>query len=193
MSCFEKQKLNSVGNLEQASLKSETHYELNSFAHLFRTLLQEKHRMGKYQRQLCWTWCPYWMIPTLGKSLVPLKWKVWSFLYASATDKTRLLMLYIISKEGGIFEDDKRKLLEHSQLSREHREAINNLSLMGVQVTKDRRLPGDKSLRKRFARRRTNKDEDQPYELSRYSPALKKSMDVSDTDALHRTLTLFFL
>ncbi|SAL99662.1 hypothetical protein [Absidia glauca] len=97
--------------------------------------------------------------------------------YISATDKTRLLMLYIISKEGGIFEDDKRKLLEHSQLSREHREAINNLSLMGVQVTKDRRLPGDKSLRKRFARRRTNKDEDQPYELSRYSPALKKSMD----------------
>lgn len=88
-------------------------------------------------------------------------------------------MLYIISKEGGIFEDDKRKLLEHSQLSREHREAINNLSLMGVQVTKDRRLPGEKSLRKRLLRRRTNKDEDQPYELSRYAPALKKSMDVS--------------
>ncbi|KAI8338123.1 Sec1-like protein [Chlamydoabsidia padenii] len=141
MSCFEKHKLNSVGNLEQNIATGET---------------------------------PDGEVPkTIVLDMVPLL----DDPYISATDKTRLLMLYIISKEGGIFEDDKRKLLEHSQLSREHREAIGNLSLMGVQVTKNRRAPGEKSLRKRLPRRRPNKDEEQPYELSRYVPALKKSMD----------------
>lgn len=107
---------------------------------------------------------------------------IWFYIYLffeiSATDKTRLLMLYIISKDGGIFEDDKRKLIEHTQLSREYREAIHNLSLLGVQVTKKRRAPGEKSSRKKFTRRRANRDDDQPYELSRYVPVIKKTMDV---------------
>ncbi|KAI8093278.1 Sec1-like protein [Halteromyces radiatus] len=141
MSCFEKQKLNSVGNLEQNIATGET---------------------------------PDGEVPkTIVLDMVPLL----DDPYISATDKTRLLMLYIISKEGGILEDDKRKLLEHSHLSQEHREAVGNLSLMGVQVTKNRRAPGEKSLRKRLTRRRQNRDDDQPYELSRYVPALKKSMD----------------
>lgn len=93
-------------------------------------------------------------------------------------DKARLLMLYIISKEGGIFEDDKHKLLEHARLPPELRAAVNNLSLLGVQLTRERRKPGEKSLRKKKERRRGARDEEMPYELSRYVPVLKKTMEV---------------
>ena len=85
-------------------------------------------------------------------------------------------MLYIISKENGILEDDKHKLLEHAKLKGEYRDAVNNLSLLGVQVTKQRRKGGEKSMRKKRDRKR-NQDET-PYELSRYVPHLKKVMDV---------------
>ncbi|KAI8059633.1 Sec1-like protein [Gongronella butleri] len=104
--------------------------------------------------------------------------------YISDMDKTRLLMQYIISKDGGVFEDDKRKLFDHAHLARESREAIDNLSLMGVQVTRQRRAKGEKSTRKRFLRKRANRDDDQPYELSRYIPVIKKTMDAFFTHQL---------
>lgn len=88
-------------------------------------------------------------------------------------------MLYIISKEGGIFEGDRKKLLEHARLPRDLREAINNLSILGVKVTRMQRKAGEKSLRKKKERRKTNKDLDQPYELSRYVNTIKKVMEVS--------------
>jgi syntaxin-binding protein 1 len=95
----------------------------------------------------------------------------------SPADKARLLMLYIIWKEGGIFEDDKRKLLEHARLQGELRDAINNLPLIGVKLTRVRKPEKSSFLKKR--RQKKNKDEETPYELSRYVPILKKVMDVS--------------
>lgn len=86
-------------------------------------------------------------------------------------------MLYIIWKEGGIFEDDKRKLLEHAKLKGELRDAINNLPLIGVKLTRVRKPEKPSFLRKR--KQKKNKDEETPYELSRYVPTLKKVMDVS--------------
>lgn len=91
-------------------------------------------------------------------------------------DKARLLMLYIISKEGGLFDDDKHKLLEHAKLKGELRSAINNLGLLGVKLTRVRSK--EKSMRKKRDRRR-NRDEETPYELSRYVPTIKKVMEVS--------------
>ncbi|KAI8141031.1 Sec1-like protein [Fennellomyces sp. T-0311] len=102
--------------------------------------------------------------------------------YVSASDKARLLMLYIISKETGIFEDDKHKLLEHAKLKGDYRDAVNNLTLLGVQVTKQRRKGGEKSARKKKDRKR-NQDET-PYELSRYVPQLKKVMDAQMSNTL---------
>lgn len=96
----------------------------------------------------------------------------------SPADKARLLMLYIISKENGVFEDDKRKLLEHAKLKGELRDAVNNLSLLGVQVTRERRTAGEKSFRKKKDRKR-NQHEEMPYELSRYVPTVKKVMEAS--------------
>ncbi|KAG1499673.1 hypothetical protein G6F48_006908 [Rhizopus delemar] len=95
----------------------------------------------------------------------------------SSVDKARLLMLYIIWKEGGIFEDDKRKLIEHAKLTGELREAVNNLPLIGVKLTRLRSKEKSSFIKKRRDRNKRNKDEEQPYELSRYVPVLKKVMD----------------
>lgn len=102
------------------------------------------------------------------------------FCFCSSVDKARLLMLYIIWKEGGIFEDDKRKLIEHAKLTGELREAVNNLPLIGVKLTRLRSKEKSSFIKKRRDRNKRNKDEEQPYELSRYVPVLKKVMDVSE-------------
>lgn len=91
-------------------------------------------------------------------------------------------MLYIIWKEGGIFEDDKRKLIEHAKLKSEYRDAVNNLPLIGVKLTRLRSKEKTSFLKKR--RPKKNKDEESPYELSRYVPTLKKVMDAHVSNTL---------
>jgi syntaxin-binding protein 1 len=93
-------------------------------------------------------------------------------------------MLYIIWKEGGIFEDDKRKLFEHAKLSRDLRTAINNLPLIGVKLTRIRSKEKSSFLKKRREKHRRDKDEETPYELSRYIPVLRKVMDAQFTNTL---------
>lgn len=91
-------------------------------------------------------------------------------------------MLYIIWKEGGIFEDDKRKLIEHAKLKGEYRDAVNNLPLIGVKLTRIRQPEKSNFLKKR--RQRKSKDEESPFELSRYVPTLKKVMDAHLSNTL---------
>lgn len=91
-------------------------------------------------------------------------------------------MLYIIWKEGGIFEDDKRKLIEHAKLKGEYRDAVNNLPLIGVKLTRIRRPEKSSFLKKR--KQKKNKDEETPYELSRYVPVLKKVMEAHLSNTL---------
>ncbi|CAO3657362.1 unnamed protein product [Mucor hiemalis] len=102
--------------------------------------------------------------------------------HVSQADKARLLMLYIIWKEGGIFEDDKRKLIEHAKLRGEYRDAVNNLPLIGVKLTRLRSKEKSSFLKKR--KQKKNKDEESPYELSRYVPTLKKVMDAHVSNTL---------
>lgn len=103
--------------------------------------------------------------------------------HVSPTDKARLLMLYIIWKEGGIFEDDKRKLIEHAKLRGEYRAAVNNLPLIGVKLTRVRN-PKEKTSFLKKRRQKKNKNEETPYELSRYVPTLKKVMDAHLSNTL---------
>ncbi|ORX62335.1 Sec1-like protein [Hesseltinella vesiculosa] len=144
----------------------------------------EKHKLnsvGNLEQNIATGETPDGEIPkTIVLDMVPLL----DDTYISEMDKARLLMEYIISKDGGIFEDDKRKLFDHAHLSRECRDAIENLSLMGVQLTRKRRPKTEKSTRKRFVRKRANRDDDQPYELSRYIPVIKKTMDAFLTQQL---------
>ncbi|KAH8551198.1 Sec1-like protein [Umbelopsis sp. PMI_123] len=148
MSVFEKQKLNSVGNLEQSMATGET-----PTGDMPKTIVLD-------------------MVPLLDDP------------YVSPLDKARLLMLYIISKEGGIFDEDRKKLLEHARLPRDLREAINNLTILGVKVTRVQRKAGEKSLRKRRERRKSSKDQEMPYELSRYVNTVKKVMEANITGTM---------
>ncbi|CAO3658545.1 unnamed protein product [Umbelopsis ramanniana] len=148
MSVFEKQKLNSVGNLEQNMATGET-----PSGDMPKTIVLD-------------------MVPLLDDP------------YVSPLDKARLLMLYIISKEGGIFDEDRKKLLEHARLPRDLREAINNLTILGVKLTRLQRKAGEKSLRKKSQRRKSSKDQEQPYELSRYVNTVKKVMEANITGTM---------
>ncbi|KAI8888916.1 Sec1-like protein, partial [Backusella circina FSU 941] len=102
----------------------------------------------------------------------------------SPDDKTRLLMLYIIWKEGGIFEDDKRKLFDHARLSNDLRAAINNLPLIGVKLIRVRQEEKSFFNKRRRDKHTQNKDEETPYELSRYVPVLKRVMDAHVSNTL---------
>ncbi|KAL0095848.1 Sec1-like protein [Phycomyces blakesleeanus] len=93
--------------------------------------------------------------------------------HVSPVDKARLLMLYILYKDGNLYDDDKRKLLEHARLPIDLREAVNNLSLLGIKVSRDRKLK--EKGRKKEKRRRDSRDA--PFELSRYIPNVKRIMD----------------
>lgn len=96
----------------------------------------------------------------------------------STHDKVRLLMLYIIAKEG-VKDEDRKKLLEHAKISSEEVNAITNLSLLGVKLshagTKTKVTKRDKKVDKRRA------DGEVSYDVSRYVPALKNHLqDLSE-------------
>ncbi|TPX45932.1 hypothetical protein SeMB42_g00060 [Synchytrium endobioticum] len=93
-------------------------------------------------------------------------------------DKLRLLALYIIAQEG-IQDDARRRLLEHARLSAEESQGITNLSILGVRLSsrmqKTREQKGrytywGHKLEKKGKKRR---DDDMPYDLSRYIPIHK--------------------
>jgi syntaxin-binding protein 1 len=52
-------------------------------------------------------------------------------------------MLYIISKEG-IKDEDRRKLLEHANITSEEITAITNLGFMGIKLSQNQKQKGKK-------------------------------------------------
>ncbi len=90
----------------------------------------------------------------------------------SPQDRLRLIMLYVIFKDGLVFEDIPR-LLAHSQLPPDNIEAINNMALLGANVThalKEKR-PHPQPL---FAMKTAPTQQDENYALSRFEPAVKQ-------------------
>jgi syntaxin-binding protein 1 len=57
-------------------------------------------------------------------------------------DKVRVIALYILYRDG-VPEEDRRRLYEHSRLSRQERAAVDNLVSMGVRVTRVSVFPID--------------------------------------------------
>jgi len=78
-------------------------------------------------------------------------------------------MLYIISQEG-IKDSDRKRLVEMAQISNQEQAAISNLFYLGVTLAK-----GGKGKRKSrdSKKKKKKRGEDVPYELSRYTPAVK--------------------
>ncbi|KAI7867457.1 Sec1-like protein [Spinellus fusiger] len=143
MTSFERQKLNSVGNLEQNMATGET-------------------PTGETPKTIVLD-----MVPLLDDP------------HVSSLDKARLLMQYILYKQGNLFEDDKRKLIEHAKLPAALRDAIENLSLMGVKTSRARNT-GEKTVKKKIRRR----GDAAPFELSRYVPVVKRVIEAHLTNTL---------
>jgi len=88
----------------------------------------------------------------------------------SKSDKMRLIMLYIISQEG-IKDSDRKRLVELAQISNQEQAAISNLFYLGVSLAKS----GKGKRKSRDSKKKKKKrGEDVPYELSRYTTAVKE-------------------
>ncbi|CAO3667744.1 unnamed protein product [Umbelopsis ramanniana] len=91
--------------------------------------------------------------------------------YTSQYDKTRLLMLWISSSEGQVDEEKKQNLLAHARLDQEYKDAIDNLSLLGVQLSKSANKQGEKSKKEK---KKQDSSQEVPFDLSRYVPVVKR-------------------
>ncbi|KAJ3184458.1 Syntaxin-binding protein 1 [Gaertneriomyces sp. JEL0708] len=86
-------------------------------------------------------------------------------------DKLRLLMLYIISRNG-ISDSDRQKLMEQAKLSLEESQAVHNLSMLGVRLSAS--LMGRKGEnRGEYAYGLRDRGKEHKFENSRYTPVLK--------------------
>ena len=84
-------------------------------------------------------------------------------------DKVRLLMLYIIGKEG-VRDEDRRKLLEHARISSDQTNSITNLALLGIKLSQNQK---QKNRNKNRVKKNKKREDDVSYDLSRYVPNVK--------------------
>ena len=92
-----------------------------------------------------------------------------------AADRLRLIMLYIIFRDGLIM-DDIQRLLAHSSLPPQDGEVITNLDLLGarsIKALKDNK-PAPQPL---FPRKTTPTAKSEEYALSRFEPNLKLMLE----------------
>lgn len=88
-----------------------------------------------------------------------------------SADRLRLIILYILYRDG-VIPDDVQRLLAHSALSPQHIETVQNLQLLGgrcLKALKDTRPPTQPL----FPRKTTPTAANEEYALSRYEPMLK--------------------
>jgi syntaxin-binding protein 1 len=91
------------------------------------------------------------------------------------TDRLRLILLYVIYRDGLIPEDIQR-LLSHSSLPPNDFESIANMELLGARISKALKdiKPAPPPL---FPRKTIPTAEEEEYALSRYEPALKLMLE----------------
>lgn len=85
-------------------------------------------------------------------------------------------MLWISSSEGQVDEEKKQNLLAHARLDQEYKDAIDNLSLLGVQLSKSANKQGEKSKKEK---KKQDSSQEVPFDLSRYVPVVKRVSEVS--------------
>lgn len=93
----------------------------------------------------------------------------------TSTDRLRLIILYIMYREGVIREDIER-LLAHSNLPPQDGEVVTNLDLLGAHTTK--KLKDPKLVRDpMFPKKTAPTAQSEEYALSRFEPNLKELLE----------------
>lgn len=96
--------------------------------------------------------------------------------------KTRLIMIWFATCDK-VDPDELELLLAHARLDKKYKDAIDNLSLLGVQLSKSANKQGEKSSRWHRKKRESvvNQQQDVPFDLSRYVPIVKRVVEVCIT------------
>lgn len=89
------------------------------------------------------------------------------------TDKLRLIMLFLLHKNG-ITEENLQKLLHHAMIPEDKKQIILNLQTMGMQILQD---PAKASSRRKNIPQNRKERDAQTYQLSRWSPYVKDLME----------------
>lgn len=92
-------------------------------------------------------------------------------------------MLWIATSDK-VNQDDLELLLAHARLDQQFKDAIDNLSFLGVQLSKSANKQGQKTSRWHRKKREstTSQQHDVPFDLSRYVPVVKRVAEVRPHD-----------
>jgi syntaxin-binding protein 1 len=89
--------------------------------------------------------------------------------------KVRLILLWIATSDK-INQDELQELLSHARLSQDHKVAIENIALLGVQLSKTANKQGQRIKKNR---KPSLKKQEVPFDLSRYVPVVKRIAEVT--------------
>jgi syntaxin-binding protein 1 len=94
--------------------------------------------------------------------------------------KVRLILLWIATSDK-VDQDQLQELLSYARLNQEHKDALENISLLGVQLSKTANKQGEKTKKKK--KHRESVQQEVPFDLSRYVPVVKRIVEghVNDT------------
>ncbi|KAI7907869.1 Sec1-like protein [Cokeromyces recurvatus] len=89
--------------------------------------------------------------------------------------KARLILLWIVSSDS-VDPEDLETLLAVARLEQEYKDAIENIKLLGVQLSKSANRLG-KKMKKQERTTKKKQEDDVPFDLSRYVPVVKRIVE----------------